>query len=67
MTADQFKSWLASMKEAGLSRSDADCARQLNRTPRQILLYKRHGADGMVALACSALMAGLRPWGASDV
>ena len=62
MTADQFHSWLAAMKAAGLARSDAECGRLLGKSDETILSYKRRGTDIAVALACRALLEGLKPY-----
>lgn len=64
MTADQFTGWLASMREAGLARSDAAAGRLLGITADTIVKYKREGTDLRTALACRALYMGLAPWGA---
>lgn len=62
MTPQDFSAWLVAMKTAGLARSDAECGRLLDRTPRHILHLKRNGADKVTALACSALIHQLEPW-----
>ncbi|AQQ02405.1 hypothetical protein B0E33_01370 [Roseibium algicola] len=59
MTSDDFKAWLADMKEAGLATSDAHCGRLLGRSANQIVNMKNKGADKATGLACSALLAGL--------
>jgi len=63
MTSTQFHQWLAAMKAAGLAKSDAECGRLLGRTATQIVTYKRKGCDRAIALACSALLAGLDAYG----
>lgn len=63
MTADQFKTWLAEMKSAGLACSDAECGRLLGKTDDTIGAYKRKGTDLTVALACNALLHRLKPYG----
>lgn len=66
MTAQQFRSWLASMKLAGLARSDAECGRLLGISPTSVGAMKRDGAIGpaakRTALACRALYHRLEPW-----
>lgn len=66
MTPTAFNKWLAAMKAAGLSRSDAAAARALGVTPTTIRNYKRNGAGKIVSLACRALFARLdavrMPW-----
>ncbi len=63
MTAQQFIDWLADMKSAGLSTSDADCGRQLGLGVQTILNMKRRGADRRTALACRALLHRMTPYG----
>lgn len=62
MTPTAFRQWLANMKSAGLSRSDAEAGRMLGKSADQIVRYKQKGADHTVALACAALLAGLVPY-----
>ena len=57
-----FINWLASMKEAGLARSDAAAARLLGVSANAAVLMKRKGADHRTALACRALFHRLEPW-----
>lgn len=58
-----FTAWLADMKSAGHARSDAECGRLLGRSADQIVRYKQNGADRVVALACRALLCGMKPYG----
>lgn len=62
MTAVAFAKWLASMKEAGLARSDAAAARLLGVSANTVLEMKQRGADLRTALACRALFHRLEPW-----
>lgn len=62
MTPFLFRTWLLEMKSNGLARSDAECGRLLGRSPDQIVRYKRHGADRLVALACKALLHRMEPY-----
>ena len=62
MTPQSFTSWLAAMKAAGLSRSDADAGRQLGITPDTVVNYKKRGAPVAIALACRALLHRLEPY-----
>ena len=57
-----FTNWLASMKEAGLARSDAAAARLLGVSANTVVTMKREGADLRTALACRALFHRLEPW-----
>lgn len=63
MTADQFTKWLADMKSAGLSRSDAECGRLLGKSSDTIVRMKNSGADRTTALACRALLHRMEPYG----
>ena len=67
MTAEAFALWLKAMKDAGLARSDAACARLLGKSPDTMVRYKQRGVVGpeatVIALACRALMHRLEPWG----
>ena len=56
MNPEQFVAWLASMKKAGLARSDAECARLLGMHINSMVNMKRHGTDLRTALACRALL-----------
>lgn len=62
MTANAFTEWLAAMKDAGLGRSDAECARLLGISANSVVKMKRNGADVRTALACRALFHRLEPW-----
>jgi hypothetical protein len=62
MTPTAFIGWLASMKEAGLARSDAAAARLLGISANSVVGMKRRGADKRTALACRALFHRLEPW-----
>ncbi len=62
MTPEAFKRWLATMKAAGLAKSDADCARLLGISANAVVYRKKHGATYEVALACQALGLGLVPF-----
>lgn len=62
MTADAFTSWLTEMKEAGLARSDAECARLLGVSANSVVAMKKQGADTRTALACRALLHRLQPY-----
>jgi DNA-binding CsgD family transcriptional regulator len=63
MTPEQFTAWLAEMKSAGLARSDAECARQLDISANSVVTMKERGADRRTALACRALLHRLQPYG----
>lgn len=63
MTADQFNDWLDEMKLAGLARSDAACARLLGVSANTVVALKREGADQRTALACTALLHRMKPFG----
>lgn len=62
MTPAAFINWLASMKEAGLARSDAAAARLLGVSANAVVGMKRRGTDHRTALACRALFHRLEPW-----
>lgn len=63
MTAAAFRVWLSEMKEAGLARSDAECARLLGISANAVVAMKTKGADKRTALACRALLHRLEPFG----
>jgi len=64
MSPEAFKQWLAEMKSAGLARSDIDAVRQLGYSaPNTATKLKREGASRQVALACTALLHRMRPYG----
>lgn len=63
MTADAFNRWLAEMKSAGLARSDAECARLLGVSANTVVTLKVKGADQRTALACTALLHRMKPYG----
>lgn len=62
MTGEQFKYWLALMKYQGRAVSDVDCARALGVNANAIVRWKREGADDRTALACTALLHGMKPF-----
>lgn len=62
MTAEQFSAWLDEMKEVGLARSDAECARRLGLSSNSVLAMKQRGTDRRTALACRALLHRLEPY-----
>lgn len=64
MTAEEFNQWLAEMKTAGLSRSDAECGRLLGISANSVVTMKKTGADRRTALACRALLDRLEPYAA---
>jgi hypothetical protein len=59
---EAFTRWLVEMKTTGRARSDAECARLLGITPRQIINIKANGASQQTALACAALLRKVRPY-----
>lgn len=63
MTAEEFQTWLKTMKEEGVAKSDADCARILDRSDQFILNAKKKGTDKLTAFACAAVLAGVEPFG----
>jgi len=50
------------MKDAGLARSDADCAKLLGVSANSVVTMKVKGADTRTALACRALLHRLEPY-----
>ncbi len=62
MSAAAFVNWLAEMKESGLGRSDAACARLLGVSANTVVEMKQRGADLRTALACRALLHRLEPY-----
>ena len=66
MSPESFIAWLDEMTSSGRAKSDAECARLLGRTPHNIVTMKKRGADRMTALACTALLADLAPYGEKE-
>lgn len=67
MNPSAFNYWLGAMKLAGLATSDAAAARLLGISANAVVRIKQQGSsDGnRTALACSALLHGLEPYGQS--
>lgn len=63
MTAQEFCNWIEEMKAAGLADSDLSCARLLGRRRQWMLDSKAKGTNLSTALACAALLHGLRAYG----
>ena len=67
MTPTSFKNWLSAMREAGVARSDAECARLLGISANSLLKFKTEGVSGATetrtALAMAALGNQVKPWG----
>lgn len=63
MTPEKFKQWLDHIKSAGIIKFDIDAGRLLGVNKITLLNYKQRGADNRVALACAAILAGLKPYG----
>lgn len=63
MTAEQFRAWLDEMQSSGRARSDAECGRLLGLTPNGVLKRKAQGAGLEAALACQAVLHGMKPYG----
>lgn len=62
MTGEEFRKWLDAMKMAkGMNKGE--CAILLGRGNQWISYAQKNGADTVTALACAALLAGLRPYG----
>ncbi len=66
MTPAEFNAWLAEMRSAGLARFDKDAAHLLGVSQNTIATMKREGVVGAAshrtALACAALLKGIRPY-----
>lgn len=63
MTPETFTHWLAAMKDERRARSDAECARLLGVSANSVVTMKRNGVDRRTALACRALLHGMKPYG----
>lgn len=67
ISAQSFQNWLSAMREAGLAKSDAACARALGVSPHTIVTIKQTGLEGPTVertrLAMSALLDQIKPWG----
>jgi hypothetical protein len=62
MTGEQFTRWLAAMIEKGRAASEAECGRLLDANVTTVWRMKANGVDRRTALACSALLRGLKPY-----
>ena len=62
MTAEQFNDWLAAMRVAGIAKTDKHCGELLGKSQDRITIYKRQGTDHATALACSALLSGIKAY-----
>ena len=63
MTAEQFQEWLQAMFQSNKAKTNIDISRLLGRSQNRISLYKSHGTGRTVALACSALLNDIKPYG----
>ena len=63
MTGDQFCRWLDAMFQSNKAKTNVEISRLLGRKPNRISIYKTKGTDRTVALACAALLKGVRPYG----
>ena len=64
MTPAAFTQWLADIQSAGLARSEFHALQQLGYTSRRSgANLKRSGGTVQLALACAALIAGIKPYG----
>lgn len=54
--------WLDAMRDAGRIMYDVDAAKLMDISHNTLVTYKRHGTDIRVALACAALLKGIKPY-----
>ena len=66
MTGPDFTAWLAAVKAAGLAQTEADALALLGYGPDQGIRWKRNGTSHAIALACAAVLAGLKPYGQGE-
>ncbi|MFB9952044.1 hypothetical protein ACFFP0_24610 [Rhizobium puerariae] len=66
MAPKDFTRWLAEMKAAGLSKSDAECGRLLGVSANAIVGMKKNGTDKRTDLACRALLHRMIPYGVGE-
>ncbi len=62
MNAADFLEWLESMRSLGIAKDQRACAKLLGVSEITIGSFKRRGCDKRTALACSALLSGLKPY-----
>lgn len=62
MTGKAFMRWLDAMRDAGRIMYDVDAAKLMDISHNTLVTYKRHGTDIRVALACAALLKGIKPY-----
>lgn len=55
-----FQRWILEARASGLVTTDVDLAKLLDVTPATVTNFKRRGCDRRTALACAALLAGIR-------
>ncbi len=60
MNGDDFICWLEEMRAKGMNKGH--CAALLGRLPQSMTRFQREGTDKVTALACAALLAGLKPY-----
>jgi len=63
MSGEDFRAWLAAMKAKGYNKQEAGL--MLGRRPAWVSRAQNDGADQMTALACAAVLKGLKPFKAA--
>ena len=56
MTAEEFKAWVKQMREYGIARSKAQCAKLLKKHPNSISNYCKRGCNESVASHCFRIL-----------
>lgn len=63
MPPEIVKRWVEEMISSGRAAYDQDCATALGLHRSSLTRLKREGGTKMTALACAAVLAGLKPYG----
>lgn len=58
----EFQAWLEAMRAKGLIVTEGDAGQLLGRRKQWVSLAKVQGVDTMAALACAALLVGIKPF-----
>lgn len=64
MTGEEFCNWLAAMKKRGFNKQE--CGEFLERGAPWVSRAQRDGADQTVGYACTAILAGFKPFTTED-
>lgn len=63
MKPEEVVAWLTEMRERGVVANDEEAAGLIGKSHDTLTLMKKRGADKTTAMACTAALARLRPYG----